>query len=153
MAWIREHGHEYGADPSTLFLSGGSAGGHLSSIAALTQNDPRYQPGFEGADTSVTAVASLYGWYGGYYEMGGPASEVGVLGHPADDVPRSSSPTEQKTLSPLSTRPGVSSLTSAQPRPTRSCLPSSRTVSMHSTCSIPFGSQLSSTASRRSPPG
>jgi acetyl esterase/lipase len=87
IAWIRAHGHEYGADPSTLFLSGSSAGGHLSSIAALTQNDPRYQPGFEGADTSVTAVASLYGWYGGYYGMGGPASEVGVLGHPADDAP------------------------------------------------------------------
>jgi acetyl esterase/lipase len=87
IAWIREHGHEYGADPSTLVLSGGSAGGHLSSIAALTQNDPRYQPGFEEADTSVTAVASLYGWYGGYYAMGGPASEVGVLGHAADEAP------------------------------------------------------------------
>jgi acetyl esterase/lipase len=87
IAWVRAHGHEYGADPSTLFLSGGSAGGHLSSIAALTQNNPKYQPGFEGADTSVTAVASLYGWYGGYYGMGGPTSEVGVLGHPADDAP------------------------------------------------------------------
>jgi acetyl esterase/lipase len=87
IAWVREHGHAYGADPSTLLLSGGSAGGHLSSIAALTQNDPRYQPGFEKVDTSVTAVASLYGWYGGYYEMGGPASEVGVLGHDAGDAP------------------------------------------------------------------
>jgi acetyl esterase/lipase len=87
IAWVREHGHEYGADASMLFLSGGSAGGHLSCIASLTQNDPRYQPGFEEADTSVTAVASLYGWYGGYYEIGGAASEVGVLGHPADDAP------------------------------------------------------------------
>src|SRR5690606_30312875 len=67
--------------PSNLFLSGGSAGGTLSSIAALTPGDPRYQPGFEDADTSVTAVASLYGWYDGYYEMGGPRSEMGVLGH------------------------------------------------------------------------
>lgn len=87
IAWIREHGHEYGADPSTLFLSGGSAGGHLSSIAALTQNDPAYQPGFEEADTSVTAAASLYGWYGGYYEVGDAAGEAGVLGHPADGAP------------------------------------------------------------------
>jgi acetyl esterase/lipase len=87
IAWVREHGHEYGADPSTLFLSGGSAGGQLSSIAALTQSDPRYQPGFEEADTSVTAVASLYGWYGGYYGMGGPRSEVGVLGHRASGAP------------------------------------------------------------------
>jgi acetyl esterase/lipase len=87
IAWVREHGHKYGADPSTVLLSGGSAGGHLSSIAALTQNEPRYQPGFENADTSVSAVASLYGWYGGYYGMGGPASEVGVLGHSAANAP------------------------------------------------------------------
>ena len=87
IAWVREHGHEYGADPSTLLLSGGSAGGRLSSIAALTQNQPRYQPGFEEADTSVTAVASLYGWYGGYYEAGGPETEVGVLGHDAGVAP------------------------------------------------------------------
>src|SRR5690606_30540522 len=83
IAWVRAHAHEYGADPATLFLAGGSAGGHLSSIAAQTQNDPKYQPGFEGADTSVTAVASFYGWYGGYYGIGGAASEVGPLGHDA----------------------------------------------------------------------
>ena len=87
IAWVRRHGHEFGADPSTLVLSGGSAGEHLSSIAALTQNDPKYQPGFEEADTSVTAVVSLYGWYGGYYEMGGPETEVGPLGHPAHEAP------------------------------------------------------------------
>lgn len=87
IAWVREHAHEYGADPTTLFLAGGSAGGHMSSIAAQTQNDPRYQPGFEDADTSVTAVASFYGWYGGYYGMGGAASEVGPLGHDAGSAP------------------------------------------------------------------
>jgi acetyl esterase/lipase len=87
VAWVREHGPDFGADPSTLFLSGGSAGGTLCSIAAMTQNDPRYQPGFEDADTSVTAVASLYGWYGGYYELGGPDSAVGVLGHDALQAP------------------------------------------------------------------
>ncbi len=87
VAWVREHGAEYGADPSTLVLAGGSAGGHLSSIAALTQNDPRYQPGFEDADTSVSAVVSLYGWYGGYYELGGPESEVGPLGHDPAGAP------------------------------------------------------------------
>ena len=87
IGWVREHGHAYGGDPSTLLLSGGSAGGQLSSIAALTQNDPSYQPGFEEIDTSVTAVASLYGWYDGYYEMGGPASVADVLGHDASEAP------------------------------------------------------------------
>jgi acetyl esterase/lipase len=27
IAWVHEHGHEYGADPATLFVSGSSAGG------------------------------------------------------------------------------------------------------------------------------
>ncbi|WP_324651375.1 alpha/beta hydrolase [Georgenia sp. H159] len=87
IAWVRRHGPEYGADPSTLVLAGGSAGGHLSTIAALTPNEPRHQPGFEDADTAVSAVVSLYGWYGGYYELGGPTSEVGPLGHDATAAP------------------------------------------------------------------
>ena len=64
IAWAREHGHEYGADPSTLFVAGSSAGGFLASMAALTQQDPRFQPGFEQADTSVTAAVALYGYFG-----------------------------------------------------------------------------------------
>lgn len=64
IAWVREHGPEYGADPSVLFVAGSSAGGHLASMAALTANDPALQPGFENADTSVAAVVSLYGYYG-----------------------------------------------------------------------------------------
>jgi acetyl esterase/lipase len=64
IAWVREHGHEYGADPAVVFVAGSSAGGHLAAMAALTPNDPRFQPGFEGADTSVTAAVCLYGYYG-----------------------------------------------------------------------------------------
>ena len=64
LAWVREHGPEYGADPNAVFVAGSSAGGHLASMAALTANDPSLQPGFEEVDTSVTAVVSLYGYYG-----------------------------------------------------------------------------------------
>jgi len=66
IAWVREHGHEFGADPSVLFVAGSSAGGNLAAMAALTAGDARFQPGFEHADTTVTAVVSLYGYYGGY---------------------------------------------------------------------------------------
>ncbi|HEY1285421.1 MAG TPA: alpha/beta hydrolase [Solirubrobacterales bacterium] len=62
--WVREHGGEYGADPTAVFLVGSSAGGHLASMAALTPNDPRFQPGFETADTSVAGAICLYGYYG-----------------------------------------------------------------------------------------
>ena len=65
---------EAAAQRARIALSGRSAGGHLASVAALTQNQKRYQPGFEEADTTVTAVASLYGWYGGEYAVGGAAS-------------------------------------------------------------------------------
>lgn len=63
IAWIREHAHEYGGDARFLMVSGNSAGGHLSSLAALSPNDPLFQPGFEDADTAVQAAAPLYGVY------------------------------------------------------------------------------------------
>ena len=61
--WIKEHGEEYGADPEFIAITGGSAGGHLSALAALTPNDPDYQPGFEDADTTVQACVPFYGVY------------------------------------------------------------------------------------------
>ena len=73
IAWVRAHGREYGADPGMLFVSGSSAGAHLAALAALTPNDPTFQPGFEDADTSVAAAIGLNGWYGSYYGQG-PAS-------------------------------------------------------------------------------
>jgi acetyl esterase/lipase len=53
LAWTKEH----------IAITGGSAGGHLSSLAALTANDPQFQPGFEDADTSVRAAVPFYGVY------------------------------------------------------------------------------------------
>ena len=67
IAWARQHAHEYGADPAALFMAGSSAGAHLTALAALTTNNPRFQPGFEQADTSVTAAVCLNGYYGPYY--------------------------------------------------------------------------------------
>src|SRR6185369_3509236 len=64
IAWARDQGPAYGGDGSTVVVAGGSAGAQLASLAALTSNDSRYQPGFEGADTSVIATVALYGLYG-----------------------------------------------------------------------------------------
>jgi len=63
IAWIRDHIEEYGGDPDFVAITGGSAGGHLTALAALTPNDPEYQPGFEDADTSLQAVVPFYGVY------------------------------------------------------------------------------------------
>ena len=67
IAWVREHGAGYGADASTLVVAGSSAGGNLAATAALTPNDPRFQAGFEDADTSVTAAVCQYAYYGHYH--------------------------------------------------------------------------------------
>ncbi|OBI44643.1 esterase [Mycobacterium kyorinense] len=63
LAWTREHIAEYGGDPDWIAITGGSAGGHLSALAAVTANDPQFQPGFESADTSVRAAVPFYGVY------------------------------------------------------------------------------------------
>jgi acetyl esterase/lipase len=76
IAWVREHGAEYGADPGFLVLTGGSAGGHLVSLAALTANDPSYQPGFEDADTTVQGCVPYYGVYDIALETGTRAAKV-----------------------------------------------------------------------------
>lgn len=61
IAWIRENIEQWGGDPSFVAVTGGSAGGHLAALAALTSDDATYQPGFEQADTSVQACVPLYG--------------------------------------------------------------------------------------------
>jgi acetyl esterase/lipase len=63
LAWVKEHIGEYGGDPNFVAITGGSAGGHLSALAALTPNEPQFQPGFEDADTRVQAAIPFYGIY------------------------------------------------------------------------------------------
>jgi acetyl esterase/lipase len=63
LRWIREHIAEHGGDPDYVVVTGGSAGGHLAALLALTPNAPEYQPGFEHVDTRVRACVPLYGVY------------------------------------------------------------------------------------------
>jgi acetyl esterase/lipase len=63
LAWVREHIADYGGDPDWVAVTGGSAGGHLATLLALTANDPEYQPGFEAVDTSIQAAVPFYGAY------------------------------------------------------------------------------------------
>jgi acetyl esterase/lipase len=63
IAWIKDNIADYGGDPDYIAITGGSAGGHLTSLAALTPNDPDYQPGFEEKDTTVQVAVPHYGVY------------------------------------------------------------------------------------------
>lgn len=61
IAWTRENIAQFGGDPDFIAITGGSAGGHLAALAALSANDPDYQPGFTDQDTRVAAAVPLYG--------------------------------------------------------------------------------------------
>jgi acetyl esterase/lipase len=74
IAWARTHAAEHGADPSVIVVAGGSAGGHLASMAALTPNHPAFQPPGADVDTTVAAAVCLYGYYGRRTATGEPAS-------------------------------------------------------------------------------
>jgi acetyl esterase/lipase len=76
VAWVRQHIAEYGGDPAFIAISGGSAGGHLSSLLALTPHETEWQPGFEDADTSVDACIPFYG----VYDMTGDPELSGAYG-------------------------------------------------------------------------
>lgn len=71
LAWLREHGEEYGADPAVVFVAGSSAGGHLAATAALT-------------DPSIMAAVSLYGYYG---TVGSDDPQSSPHGHLRPDAP------------------------------------------------------------------
>lgn len=51
--WAKSSGREFAIDPRRVVLSGGSAGGHLASLAALTARE----------GTSVAACVPIYGVY------------------------------------------------------------------------------------------
>jgi acetyl esterase/lipase len=93
IAWTKENIANYGGDPSFIAVTGGSAGGHLASLTALTPNMPQFQPGFEDADTALQAAVPFYGVYdftrrdGALHPMMVPFLERMVLKSRRDDNP------------------------------------------------------------------
>ena len=81
ISWVKANIADYGGDPDFVVITGGSAGGHLSALAALSANEPEFQPGFEDADTSVRAGVPFYGVYDlvDWDGRGGPAGSVRFL--------------------------------------------------------------------------
>jgi len=63
IAWIRENINNWGGNPDFITVTGGSAGGHLTALAAMSANFAPWQPGFEMVDTQVQAAMPLYGVY------------------------------------------------------------------------------------------
>lgn len=64
IAWARTHVREFGGDPEFVTIAGSSAGGHLASLAGLTNDQSDLHVELPaGARTDVDAVVSLYGRY------------------------------------------------------------------------------------------
>jgi acetyl esterase/lipase len=63
LVWVKENIKNYGGDPSFIIATGGSAGGHLTSLLSLSANISELQPGFEECDTSVQGCVPYYGIY------------------------------------------------------------------------------------------
>ncbi|MDG1177570.1 MAG: alpha/beta hydrolase, partial [SAR324 cluster bacterium] len=61
LRWIRNNAEEHGLDPDFIITTGGSSGGHLAAMTALTQNQAEFQPGFEKTDTSIQGCVPFYG--------------------------------------------------------------------------------------------
>lgn len=94
IAWVKEHIADHGGDPNFVAITGGSAGGHLSALAALTADDRDFQPGFEDVDTGVQAAVPFYGVYDLTDRERGERSELVPFleakvfpSHLADDAP------------------------------------------------------------------
>jgi acetyl esterase/lipase len=73
-AWLRDHIAEYGGDPERLFVSGQSAGGHLSALLAC---DPRY---LQALGVPADAIKGALPMSGVYTIPALPPDTRGLLG-------------------------------------------------------------------------
>jgi acetyl esterase/lipase len=104
IAWVRANIADYGGDPDFIVITGGSAGGHLSSLAALSANEPAFQPGFEDVDTRVQAAVPFYGVYDlrDWDGKGGPKNNVRFVQRMVMKVSPQADPERWRQASPVS---------------------------------------------------
>jgi acetyl esterase/lipase len=79
LGWVKRSIREMGGDPQRVVVAGGSAGGHLAALLALSDHDPTWRPDdlTEVVDWSVRACVSFYG----VLEMTGDEEIWRGLGH------------------------------------------------------------------------
>jgi acetyl esterase/lipase len=101
LAWVREHVADYGGDADFVAVTGGSAGGHLAALAALTPNDDEYKPQ-QGTEASVRACVSFYGVYDFDNSLGlRKPAEMRLVERHIVKVPQASNPDLYARAAPL----------------------------------------------------
>ncbi len=63
LAWVKKNVASYGGDPQRVVVSGGSAGGHLAALLALSSEDPTWRP-VDVVDVADWRVAGAIPFYG-----------------------------------------------------------------------------------------
>lgn len=63
LIWVKQNIAQHGGDPNFIVCTGGSAGAQLTSLLALTPNDPRFQVDQPDVDTRIQAAVPFYGVY------------------------------------------------------------------------------------------
>jgi acetyl esterase/lipase len=63
LGWVKKNVAAYGGDPDRVVISGGSAGGQLAALVALSANDPTWRPEemSDVLDWSVRGAMPFYG--------------------------------------------------------------------------------------------
>lgn len=61
LQWIKDTISDYGGNPEFVVTAGDSAGGLLSTLMAVTANDPRYQAEHPDLDSRIQGAISFYG--------------------------------------------------------------------------------------------
>lgn len=61
IAWLRDNAVEFGVDPEAIYITGGSSGAHLASLAALTSGQPRW--GMQPSSPMIAGAVVFYGVY------------------------------------------------------------------------------------------
>jgi acetyl esterase/lipase len=63
LGWLKQNIATYGGDPDRVVISGGSAGGQLAALVALSANDPTWRPDDmpDVTDWSVRGAMPFYG--------------------------------------------------------------------------------------------
>jgi acetyl esterase/lipase len=63
LGWVKKNAATYGGDPERVVIAGGSAGGQLAALVALTANDPTWRPPdvTDVTDWSVRGAMPFYG--------------------------------------------------------------------------------------------
>ncbi len=107
LAWVKKNAATYGGDPERVVVAGGSAGGQLAALLALSEHDPTWRP-TDVTDVTDWSVRGAMPFYGVLEMTGDEASWRGLgrglrslLEHRIVQVPYEGNEPLYRAMSPL----------------------------------------------------